>query len=232
LIALLPILLLFAAAAAAVDPQELSAQRLAVERAAATVAQARFEGARRGELAELMAAYRVQAEALAALEAQLAPSLDEQVRARRGAVNALSEALATGGAAPEALAILEAWLGEPALRLEALQGAVLAAEGTRDAELRRDLLLDVLDQCDGLALLATHRSLEAEALEDRLELRTLALERRNAPGQSGSIEDTVQVLRLREQALEAERTEERWAGWRAQALALRERTSSLLREER
>ena len=60
-------------------------QRIAVERAAAAVASARLEGARRADIKQLMATYREAAQRLAALEAAAAPSPDQTAESFRQA---------------------------------------------------------------------------------------------------------------------------------------------------
>src|SRR5204863_1886113 len=117
-----PVMLWLVAAALAQEPG-LAEERLAVERAATAVAEARARGVSRGEIAELMAIYRDAAERLAAREAAEEPPVDLAVE-RLSALRALTDALAAGREALEARRALVAWLGEPAARMSLLEQAL------------------------------------------------------------------------------------------------------------
>ena len=147
--------MLWLVAAALAQEPGLAEERLAVERAATAVAEARARGVSRGEIAELMAIYRDAAERLAAREAAEEPAVDLAVE-RLSALRALTDALAAGREALEARRALVAWLGEPAARMSLLEQALDATRtvGTRDLE--RALVADVLDQANALFVLLTY----------------------------------------------------------------------------
>jgi hypothetical protein len=95
-----------------------------------------------------------------------------------------------------------AWLGDPEQRLAVLSAAVDGVEGVPDS-IRRGVLLDVVEQSDALAVLLSFDAAERAAAADALVLRADTL-RRRAPGQTPSMADEVQAVRLIEQAREAD----------------------------
>lgn len=224
------IALLLALAALAQDPgTELLRQHQAVEAAATAVADARADGARRSKVADLMRTYREAAAALEALEQARAPSLEEVRRTRSAAVAELTRALAEGDRESGARDTLATWLGDPSARVALLEGAVAAGEQA-PAEIRRGVLLDVVDQADALVALVSFDAVALERQADMLELRALSL-RRAGPGQTASMADEVEALRLDEQARAADAAEEALIALRSTVQAVRARAVAALVED-
>ncbi|MCB9679081.1 MAG: hypothetical protein H6737_28525 [Alphaproteobacteria bacterium] len=194
---------------------DLDGLRDAAEHAAADVARARSEGARRAEIAERMKVYRAAAEALAAAEAGQAPP-DGPL----AALAALTEALATGKRGEEPRAAVAAALGEPAERLPVLEEGLETSLALGPGALRSSLLRDLADQADGLALIATWDAWVATQEQRGVEARLAAIEH-SAPGQTGGVDRAVEVQRLR-----AERDGLAARADEARALAARARSVS------
>lgn len=179
--------------------QALVEQRIAVERAAAAVASARLEGARRADIKQLMATYREAAQRLAALEAAAAPSPDQTAESFRQAQVDVAAAVAEGGEAAEAREALTRWLGDLSARLKLLDEALAAARVVSDAELVRDILLDTAEQAQGVMLAAAYDAHTAATRAQRAEVRAQSL-RRAVPGQGSGLDDAVEALRLEQEA--------------------------------
>jgi len=208
--------------------EDVLRQRDVVEHAAAAVAEARAEGAKRSVVAEKMRSYREAAEALEALEAPLAPSVEAERRARLDALGSLSEALAEDRREEKAREVLTAWLGVPKERLTVLSEAVSAAESSPDA-VRRAIALDVLEQASALSVLLAYDAARALRDAEALELRARNL-RRPSAGQSPPVSAEVEAVRIEAEA-EAMRAEQaELVLLRDQVLVLRERTRPLLEE--
>lgn len=203
-------------------------QRELVEAAAAAVAEARASGARRSEVAERMAAYREAAAELERLEAAAAPSLEEDRRTRMAAIAELARALAEGEARTPARDVVAAWLGDPGARLalleEALPGTLAAP-----ADIRRGVLLDVIEQADALVAWAAFDAAVELARADQLEVRALGL-RRAGPGQTAPITAEVEAQRLEAEALVAEGRAEGLQVLASRAGAVRARAAQALEE--
>jgi len=225
------IALLLAWSRAIADPAtDLLEAREQVERAAAAVASARAEGAGRAELAERMAAYREAAARHEQLALAQGTPPDAIRRERQQALVALTRALAEGATETPARAILAAWLGGPAERAALLRSAADSA-AAMPAEIRRGVLLDVVEQTDALAALLSFDAAVLEIEADQLELRALSL-RRRGPGQTASIEDEVRAVRLQEEAGRAKEQAASLLHLREEVSVMRERAVATLGEER
>ncbi|MEQ1508271.1 MAG: hypothetical protein ABMB14_38930, partial [Myxococcota bacterium] len=148
-------------------------QRQIVDQAVAEVAQARAEGARRRE-AEAMVVYRASAIALERLEAAAGPPVEDVRRRRLAAITELTAALAEGKRTDPAREVLVGWLGDPTARAVLLDAALTAAD-TAPPEIRRGLLLDVVEQSDALAVLLLFDAADAAVERDQLTLRAASL---------------------------------------------------------
>jgi hypothetical protein len=220
----------FALRALADPSTDLLEAREQVERAAAAVATARAEGANRSELAELMAAYRDAAARHEQLALAQGPTPDAIRRERQQALTDVTRALAEGATDVPARAVLASWLGDPAARAAVLRSAADSTTAM-PADIRRGVLLDVLEQTDALAALLSFDAAVLAIESDQAELRALSL-RRRGPGQTASIEDEVRAVRLEE---DARRAEERAASLlllRAEVWVVREKAVAALGEER
>ncbi len=208
------------------DPQgALLAQRAAVEQAAAAVASARADGARRSELAELMRVYREAAAELDRLEQIRAPNLEQARLDRLAAMTALSRDLAEGQTTSPARALLVDWLGDPSARA-AILADVVTAGLSAPTSVRRGLLLDVIEQADAVAVLLAFDAAALEHGADQLELRALSLRRR--AGQAGSMAAEMEAARLEAEAAEATRQGEAWMQMRTTVLELRRTVATAL----
>lgn len=208
--------------------EDVLRQRDVVENAAAAVAEARAEGAKRSVVAEKMRAYREAAEALEALETPLAPSVEAERRARLDALGSLSEALAEDRREEKAREALATWLGVPEERLTVLTEAVAAAESSPDA-VRRAIALDVLEQASALSVLLAYDAARALRDAEALELRARNL-RRPSAGQSPPVSAEVEAVRIEAEAEAMRAKQAELVLLRDQVLVLRERTRPLLEE--
>lgn len=160
------------ALAAAPDPA-LVRQEAVVAEAAAAVAEARSQGARAARIAELMAAYRQEAERLARME----PTVDRAAegRVRDAALGRLSDATARGGADQGARDVAEAWLGPLAARMTLLDAAVATAEAG-PAELLAPICADAEAQATAVRITATYDATRADAAAREARTRAAALQ--------------------------------------------------------
>lgn len=211
-------LALWGSAWAQVD-EELLVRQEAVAAAAAAVAQARADGARRKEVAALMAAYREQAERLEAMMASTRPV--DTGGQQRAALRALAAATAEGRAAPEARAVIDAWLGPLDARLDLLDAALAAAAGLDDPVLVHDMLLDVESQALAVRIAADHDLAVAVAEEHAARVQAAALGAAADPNGTVRLASEVDIaeLRARADAAAAEARDLR---------ALRDRAAALL----
>lgn len=203
-------------------------QRQVVDDAVAEVARARAEGERRRE-AEAMRVYREAAIALERLVQTAGPPVEEIRRQRVAAITELTNALAEGSRESPAREVLAGWLGAAEPRAELLADALGAAD-LAPTEIRRGVLLDVLEQSDALAVLLLFDATEAELEEDQLMLRATSL-RRRGPALTATMADEVEALRLEEQARAAEGRNEAWLTLRVRVLSLRRRALAALEGE-
>jgi hypothetical protein len=217
--------MLWLVAAALAQEPGLAEERLAVERAATAVAEARARGASRAEIAELMAVYRDTAERLAAREAAEAPAVDLTVE-RLSALRALTDALAAGREAPDARRALVAWLGEPSARMSLLEQALDATRTVGSRDLERALVADVLDQANALFVLLTYDAATVRRDIDRSRVRVSAL-RRDVPGQAAPIDVQVDTVRLEGEIEALERTAATLTNARDRCDAIRVRATTL-----
>jgi hypothetical protein len=217
--------MLWLVAAALAQEPGLAEERLAAERAATAVAEARARGASRAEIAELMAIYRDAAERLAAREAAVAPAVDLAAE-RLAALRALTDALAAGREAPDARRALVAWLGEPAARMSLLDQALDATRTVGSRDLERALVADVLDQANALFVLLTYDAAVVRRDIDRTSVRMSALER-NVPGQATAIDVRVEIVRLEGEIQTLERAAATLANARERCEAIRARATTL-----
>ena len=218
-------MILWLVAAALAQEPGLAEERLAVERAATAVAEARARGASRREIAELMASYRDAAERLAAREAAELPAVDLAAE-RRSALRALTEALAAGREAPDAHRALVAWLGEPSARLSLLDQALDATETVGSRDLERALVADVLDQANALFVLLSYDAAAVQRDFERSSVRLSALER-DLTGQAQAIDVQVDIVRLEGEIEALERTAATLADARDRCDAIRTRAMTL-----
>jgi hypothetical protein len=217
--------------AALADPAtDLIEAREQVERAAAAVAAARADGASRAELGELMAVYRDAAARHEQLALAQGSTPDAIRRERRQALTELTRALAEGTTDIPARDVLASWLGDPTARVAVLRSAADSTTAM-PADIRRGVLLDVLEQTDALAALLSFDAAVLAIESDQLELRALSL-RRRGPGQTASIEDEVRAVRLEEEARRAEERAASLLRLRAEVWVVRERAVAALGEER
>ena len=217
--------MLWLVAAALAQEPGLAEERLAAERAATAVAEARARGASRAEIAELMAIYRDAAERLAAREAAVAPAVDLAAE-RLAALRALTDALAAGREAPDARRALVAWLGEPSARMSLLDQALDATRTVGSRDLERALVADVLDQANALFVLLTYDAAVVRRDIDRTSVRMSALER-NVPGQATAIDVRVEIVRLEGEIQTLERAAATLANARERCEAIRARATTL-----
>jgi hypothetical protein len=210
---------------------EIRVQQQVVDRAAEAVGEARADGTRR-EIADRLADYRAAAATLEQLQQARAPSADALALARRRAVTTLRDALAEGRReADEARQVLLTWLGEPAQRTVVLEQAFATAKATGGPPaLRRAILLDVVEQGDALAALLAFDATVQEIEADQLELRALSL-RRRGPGQTPTMLDEVEAVRLLAEAERHDRAEDELRALRARVLTLVDAATSALAEE-
>jgi len=210
------------ARAQAVD-EDLLRQQDAVAAAAAAVAHARAEGARRRDIAELMAAYREQAERLAS---RLAP--DDQTattKQREAAVAALSAATAEGQVASQARDLLDRWLGPLLTRLDLLDNALTAAAGLGSPDLAADMILDIENQAVAVMVAAAHDATASESESRANRLKAAALRAASDPGGVVGFSTQVDVQTLLAAAdAAAARADTLWA--------LRDRAAALLARAR
>ena len=211
--------------ALAQDPG-LVEERLAVERAATAVAEARSRGASRADVAELMATYRAAAERLLAHERATTPPVD-RAAVRLAAIRDLTEALAAGREAADARAALEAWLGDPFARMSLLEQALTTAPTVGSKELERALVVDVVDQTNALHLLLTYDAAGVRRDIERSNVRLASL-RRDVPGQASSIDEQVEAVRLEGEIAERRRNVDALVAARARCDAIRARAATLL----
>ena len=222
---LLALALLLSLAMAA-TPEERAHQQDVVAEAAAAVARARADGARRRDVAELMVSYRLQAEALASMEP---PSQQpDEADARAAALAALAEATAADRADDPARAEIGGWLGQLEDRLDLLDGALVAAGGISSPSLARGMLGDVDAQCRAVMVAAAYDATLDEEQSRRARLRAMALRSGESPRQTGGIDIELDV-----RALEAEADQDHAAAaaaWlvRDRAVALRQRADAAL----
>jgi hypothetical protein len=217
--------MLWLVAAALAQEPGLAEERLAVERAATAVAEARARGASRGEIAGLMAIYRDAAERLAAHEAAEAPAVDVTVE-RLSALRSLTEALAAGRDAPDAHRALVEWLGEPSARMSLLEQALDASRTVGSLDLERALVADVLDQANALFVLLTYDAAAVQRDLDRSGVRLSAL-KRNVPGQATAIDVQVEIVRIEGEIHALEATAATLASARNRCDAIRARVTTL-----
>ena len=178
---------------------ELLRQQQEVEQAAEAVATARARGARRSEVAELMATYRAAATALEALQAPLATDWEQTRRERLEAVVDLGEALAAGKTDRRAAALLTDWLGDPSQRLVVLREAIVSREQL-PTEVRDAILRDVTEQATALSALLAYEAADARRRADAATLRASSL-RRSGPGQGVGIAAELEAQQLEAAAL-------------------------------
>ncbi len=199
--------------------EDLLARQDAVAAAAAAVAQARADGARRKEIAALMAAYREQAEALQAMAGSAL--VEDTIGQRRAALTALVAATAEAEAAPDARAVIDAWLGPLEGRLDLLDAALVAAGGLGNPALVHDMMLDVESQALAVSVAAAHDATIATVEEESARVRAAALGAAADPGSTVSFASQVDIAELLSRADAA--------GARAHDLwALRDRAVALL----
>jgi hypothetical protein len=217
--------MLWLVAAALAQEPGLAEERLAVERAATAVAEARDRGASRREIADLMAVYRDAAERLAEREAAEVPAVDVAAE-RRSAVRALTEALAAGREAPDAHRALVEWLGQPSARMSLLEQALDATRTVGSRDLERALVEDVLDQANALFLLLSYDAAAVQRDIERSSVRVSAL-RRDVPGQAAAIDVQVDIVRLEGEIEALERTAATLTSARDRCDAIRARATTL-----
>jgi hypothetical protein len=186
-------------------PRETVAREQSVARLAAEVAAARRDGSGRAVVADLMARYRAQAEALAAVEEPLAAARADQERARRrDALGGLRDAVAKGTANEAARRVLAEWLGDGGDRLPLLRDALRAADGSNDAELKQAIALDVADQAGAVGLLALYDAEVADRAALRGRLAAAAERARSGPGSIGSLSSVIEAERREREAAAAQ----------------------------
>ena len=198
------------------DPDAIRRQEEVVEQAALAVAQARQADARKKDIEALMAVYRTQAEALAAMT-PTPPRTDEAER--QEALSSLRQATALGNDALEARTIVADWLGPLAERLELLQSALGAAANVVSVDIASGMREDVRVQCAAVAIAAAYDATRADAEARDARLHATALEVR-APG--GSSDMSTEVARTGFLAAERDAEQRAAASW-----ALRERSTAL-----
>jgi hypothetical protein len=181
--------------------EEIVHQQDVVEAAALAVAKARQSGARKRDVAALMATYREEAEQLAAMEPPPSDPTDEG--AQSAAVAALTKATAEGRSDPAARAVVELWLGPLDPRLDVLAAALASAGSVRAPELARTMVLDVRTQCVAVMAASAHDATEAEAAARSARVRAATLSAPNAPGAGGGMENKVDERTLLAAADEA-----------------------------
>jgi hypothetical protein len=217
-------------ASAAADPaSDLLESRERVEQTAAEVAAARADGARRADVAVLMATYRDAAAELERLELAVGPPPEQLRRERMDAVSELTRALAEGVGDTPARNVIARWLGDPILRAALLDHAIATSVGTPTA-IRRGVLLDVIEQADALAAWMSFDAAAEDARSSQLELRALSL-RRRGPAQAAPIEDEVAAVRLEEEARRAGADAAELLRVRASVLEMRRRAVAALGHE-
>ncbi len=145
-----------------------------------------------------MALYRAEAERLQEMLAEVPRPGDPAL-----AIRALTDAVAHARSDEASRRAAEHWLGPLPRRLDILDAAIASTATLHDPGLRRSVLLDVVEQADGVALVAAYDAIFAERDADRLRRRAAALRHRGA-SQSTPVEDEVQALRLEQQAELAE----------------------------
>ena len=217
--------MLWLVAAALAQEPGLAEERLAVERTATAVAEARARGASRREIAELMAIYRDAAERLAAREAAETPAVD-LAAARLTALRALTDALATGREDADARKALVDWLGEPSARMALLEQALDATGTVGSRDLERAIVADVLDQANALFVVLTYDASAVHRDLERSRVRASAL-RRDVPGQAAPIDVQVDVVRLEGEIQALERTAATLTSARDRCDAIRARATTL-----
>lgn len=217
--------MLWLVAAALAQEPGVAEERLAVERAATAVAEARARGASRREIADLMAVYRDAAERLAAREAAEVPAVD-LAAARLSALRALTEALAAGREAPDAHRALVEWLGQPSARMSLLEEALDATRTVGSRNLERALVADVLDQANALFVLIIYDAAAVQRDLERSSVRLSALER-DLTGQAAAIDVQVDIVRLEGEIHALERTAATLANARDRCDAIRARATTL-----
>lgn len=192
------------------DPAaDLARQQELVEQAAAAVAAARAEG-RRAEVAARMAAYRGAAAELERMRLGAAEGPEEERARHLSATAALVVALAEGQRADDARAVVATWLGDPVEQAGLLEAATAAAAGA-PGDVRRGLLLDVVERSDALIVWLDLDAAADEQASDQLEMRILTL-RRQGPGQAASMASEADAVRL---SMEASRLDAHAASLRA-----------------
>lgn len=203
-------------------------QQEVVEAAAAAVASARADGARRRDVADLMAHFRTEAEQLAAMTPP--DPIADPGAVHTAALFALADATANGRVDRAARQVVTDWLGPLGARLALLDGALAAATtaAARTPDLARSMALDVEGQCTAVMLAAAHDATEADSTARSARLTAAALRGGAAPRESGGVGVEMDIRAAEAAASRADAVAT--AAWelRARAAALRTRARRLL----